>query len=245
MEHNAAVDSQPILQVDHMGVRYGDLIGVSDVSLTVKQKGSVCLLGANGAGKTTTLKAIVGLLSPFRGVIRFEGSEIQGLKAYEVVRRGLTLAPEGWQLFLSQGVEDNLRLGATVIAGHDETRRSLDRVYDVFPRLAERRRQRAGTLSGGERQMLAVSRALMSQPRLLMLDEPSLGLAPGIVERLYDVIRDLHRDGLTILIAEQIAQMALQHTDYGYVLKEGKTVLEGKTDELGEDPAVRSAYLGI
>lgn len=238
-------DLQPLLQVEHMGVRYRDLIGVSDVSLTVGQQGSVCLLGANGAGKTTALKAIVGLLSPFTGVIRFEGHDIQGLKAYEVVRRGLTLAPEGWQLFLSQSVEDNLHLGATVIRGREQIQRSLDHVYTIFPRLAERRRQRAGTLSGGERQMLAVSRALMSRPRLLMLDEPSLGLAPGIVERLYDVIGELHRDGLAILIAEQIAQMALQHTGHGYVLKEGRTVLEGATDDLREDPAVRSAYLGV
>lgn len=235
---------RPLLEVGDIAVRYGDLVGVSNVSLRVDKGGAACLLGANGAGKTTTLKAIVGLIPTVRGKIIFQGEEIQSLQAYQVVRKGLTLAPEGWQLFLGQSVEDNLHLGATVVTDRKVIRQTLERVYTIFPRLAERRRQRAGTLSGGERQMLAVSRALMSGPSLLMLDEPSLGLAPGIVQRLYDVIDTLHRDGLTLLIAEQIAQMALKHADYGFVLRDGKTVLQGTTRELEADPAVRRAYLG-
>jgi branched-chain amino acid transport system ATP-binding protein len=175
-----------LLSVRNLEVKYGDLIGVADVSFEVEQGGLVALLGSNGAGKTTTLNAIAGLIAPSGGSIRFRGEEIGGSPAYAIVRRGLALSPEGWRLFASQTVEANLRLGATPLRDRSRAAALLDQVYTLFPRLAERRRQEAGTMSGGERQMLAVGRALMSDPALLMLDEPSLGLAPAIVETMYE-----------------------------------------------------------
>ncbi|HTN12935.1 MAG TPA: ABC transporter ATP-binding protein, partial [Acetobacteraceae bacterium] len=175
-----------MLSVQNLEVRYGDLIGVADVSLEVPQGGVVALLGSNGAGKTTTLNAIAGLIPPSGGRIVFRGENIAGRPAHAIVRKGLALSPEGWRLFTQQTVEANLRLGATALSNHGRVAELLASVYDLFPRLAERRRQRAGTMSGGERQMLAVGRALMSDPQLLLLDEPSLGLAPAIVETMYD-----------------------------------------------------------
>ena len=175
----------PLLAVRNLIVRYGDLVGVADVSLEVPEGGVVALLGSNGAGKTTTLNAIAGLVPPAGGAIDFSGASIAGQPAYAIVARGLALSPEGWRLFVQQTVAQNLLLGATVLRDRRRIPTLLDRVYTLFPRLAERRRQRAGTLSGGERQMLATGRALMSDPRLLMLDEPSLGLAPAVVESLY------------------------------------------------------------
>jgi branched-chain amino acid transport system ATP-binding protein len=176
--------SGALLRIEQLEVRYGDLIGVSDVSLEVPEGSVVALLGSNGGGKTTTLNAIAGLIPVHSGSISFRGEEIAGQKAFAIVRKGLALSPEGWRLFVQQSVENNLMLGATPL--HDKSRQAalLDRVYEIFPRLKERRNQRAGTMSGGERQMLAVGRALMSDPKLLMLDEPSLGLAPAVVESM-------------------------------------------------------------
>ena len=233
------------LRVDHLEVRYGDLVGTSDVSLEVREGTVVALLGSNGAGKTTTLNAIMGLARPSRGSITWCGESIGGRPAYEILRRRLALSPEGWRLFVSQTVEQNLRLGATALADRAHGARLIERVYDTFPRLAERRHQSAGTLSGGERQMLALGRALMSDPRLLMLDEPSLGLAPAIVETLYQKLERLHREGLTLLLAEQSVPMALEIADYAYVLQTGRTVLEGPSDALRRDPQVQRIYLGI
>jgi branched-chain amino acid transport system ATP-binding protein len=233
------------LIVDHLEVRYGDLIGVADISLKVQSGTIVALLGSNGAGKTTTLNAIAGLVRASRGNIRWDGDVISGRPAYEVVTKGLALSPEGWRLFVSQTVEQNLRLGATALAEKGRVNALFDRVYTLFPRLAERRRQLAGTLSGGERQMLALGRALMSEPKLLMLDEPSLGLAPAVVEALYDTLHRLHREGLTLLLAEQSIPLALGIADYAYVLQTGRIALEGKALDLERNAQVQEIYLGI
>jgi branched-chain amino acid transport system ATP-binding protein len=238
-------ESAPLLAVDHLEVRYGDLIGVADVSLAVPAGAVVALLGSNGAGKTTTLNAIAGLIPASKGTITLRSERIDGRPAYSIVRKGLALSPEGWRLFVQQSVENNLLLGATPLADRTRIATLLDRVYAVFPRLAERRRQRAGTMSGGERQMLAVGRALMSDPKLLMLDEPSLGLAPAVVETMYETLDRLHRDGLTILLAEQSVEMALEVADFAYVLQVGKSVLSGPAKTLAHDPEVQKIYLGV
>ena len=233
------------LKVEHLEVRYGDLVGVADISLTVEAGKVVALLGSNGAGKTTTLSAIAGLIRPARGRIEWNGETISGQPAYAIVSKGLALSPEGWRLFVAQTVEQNLRLGATALADRSHIDALFQRVYALFPRLAERRRQAAGTLSGGERQMLAVGRALMSEPRLLMLDEPSLGLAPAVVETLYDTLVALHRQGLTLLLAEQSIPLALGMADYAYVLQTGRIALEGPAAELERNERVRAIYLGV
>jgi branched-chain amino acid transport system ATP-binding protein len=232
------------LRIANLEVRYGDLVGVADVSLEVKQGTVVALLGSNGAGKTTTLNAIAGLVRPSRGSIEWRGEEIGRLPAHAIVPRGLALSPEGWRLFVSQTVEQNLRLGTTPIADKTRIPALFDKVYAIFPRLAERRKQRAGTLSGGERQMLAMGRALMSEPRLLLLDEPSLGLAPAIVDSLYETLERLHQDGLTLLLAEQSVSLALEVADHAYVLQTGRTVLDGPAKQLQHDPQVQEIYLG-
>jgi branched-chain amino acid transport system ATP-binding protein len=234
-----------LLAVEHIEVRYGDLIGVADVSLDVPAGSMVALLGANGAGKTTTLNAIAGLIPATKGTIRLGAERIDGQPAYATVRKGLALSPEGWRLFVQQSVEKNLLLGATPVADRSRKAALLDRVYAVFPRLAERRRQRAGTMSGGERQMLAIGRALMSDPRLLMLDEPSLGLAPAVIDVLYETLVRLHRDGLTILLAEQAVEMALDVADYAHVLQVGRSVLSGPARQIARDPEVQRIYLGL
>jgi len=235
----------PLLSVRNLTVRYGDLVGVADVSLQVSDGSVVALLGSNGAGKTTTLNAIAGLVPPAAGAIDFAGAAIAGQPAYAIVARGLALSPEGWRLFVQQTVEQNLLLGATVLKDRRRIPDLLDRVYTLFPRLAERRRQRAGTLSGGERQMLATGRALMSDPRLLMLDEPSLGLAPTVVESLYETLRRLRGQGLTLLLAEQAVELALEVADHAYVLQTGRTVLQGLASELAQDADVQRIYLGL
>ncbi|MSO76242.1 MAG: ABC transporter ATP-binding protein [Alphaproteobacteria bacterium] len=237
--------SDTLLDISHIEVRYGDLVGVADVSLKVPDGGIVALLGSNGAGKTTTLNAVAGLVQATSGSIRWLGEEIRELPAFGVVGKGLTLSPEGWRLFVQQTVEQNLILGATPLVDKSRQRPLLERVYTIFPSLAERRRQQAGTLSGGERQMLAIGRALMSGPRLLMLDEPSLGLAPTIVETLYETLQALHREGLTLLLAEQSVELALDVADYAYVLQTGRTVLEGPAADLARDPTVQRIYLGL
>jgi branched-chain amino acid transport system ATP-binding protein len=233
------------LRVSHLEVHYGDLVGVADVSLEVAEGSIVALLGSNGSGKTTTLNAIAGLVRPSAGSIEWQDQAIGGQPAYVIVAKGLALSPEGWRLFVSQTVEQNLRLGASVLSYKSRMAALFERVYALFPRLAERRDQLAGTLSGGERQMLALGRALMSEPRLLMLDEPSLGLAPGVVEALYETLDKLHKEGLTLLLAEQSIPLALDIADYAYVLQTGRTVLEGKAADLENDVQVQEIYLGI
>ena len=233
------------LRVEHLEVRYGDLIGVADVSIEVESGKIVALLGSNGAGKTTTLNAIAGLVRPTEGRIEWCGEAIAGEPAYVIVSKGLALSPEGWRLFVSQTIEQNLRLGATALADKSRIQALFERVYALFPRLAERRRQLAGTLSGGERQMLALGRALMSEPRLLMLDEPSLGLGPAVVETLYETLQRLHHEGLTLLLAEQSIPLALDIADYAYVLQTGRIALEGKAADLEQNQQVQEIYLGI
>jgi branched-chain amino acid transport system ATP-binding protein len=233
------------LTVEHLEVRYGDLVGVADISLRVGRGQIVALLGSNGAGKTTTLNAIAGLVRASRGRIQWGGEQISGQPAYAIVGKGLALSPEGWRLFVGQTVEQNLRLGATALADRGRTDALFERVYALFPRLAERRRQSAGTLSGGERQMLALGRALMSEPQLLMLDEPSLGLAPAIVEALYETLNELHTQGLTLLLAEQSIPLALGLADYAYVLQTGRIALEGPAAQLERDENVQQIYLGL
>ena len=237
--------SEALLIVEHLEVKYGDLIGVADVSLTVPKGSVVALLGSNGAGKTTTLNAIAGLVPRSGGRISFAGDDITGRPAYAIVSKGLALSPEGWRLFVQQSVENNLMLGATTVAGEARMRELLDKVYAIFPKLSERRRQRAGTMSGGERQMLAVGRALMSDPQLLMLDEPSLGLAPAIVEGMYVTLQQLHKTGLTILLAEQSVELALEVSDSAYVLQVGRNAISGSSKDLANDPNVQKVYLGL
>jgi branched-chain amino acid transport system ATP-binding protein len=234
-----------LLKIEHLEVRYGDLIGVADVSLEVPAGSVVALLGSNGAGKTTTLNAIAGIVPVSAGTVVFDDANIAGQPAYAIVRKGLALSPEGWRLFTQQSVENNLLLGATPLADRKRIPRLLERVYGVFPRLAERRTQTAGTMSGGERQMLAVGRALMSAPKLLLLDEPSLGLAPTIVDSMYDAFAALHKDGQTILLAEQSVDLALEAADYAYVLQVGRTVLQGPAAEMAHNPDVQKVYLGV
>ena len=235
----------PALEVRSLAVRYGDLVGVVDVSLQVPQGGLVALIGSNGAGKTTTLNAIAGLVPVAAGTITWQGQPITGQPAYAVVRRGIALSPEGWRLFVGQTVEQNLRLGATVLPDKSRLPAVLDRVFTLFPRLAERRRQYAGTLSGGERQMLAMGRALMSEPKLLLLDEPSLGLAPAVVETLYETLARLHQEGMTMLLAEQSVELALEIAQHAYVLQTGHSVLDGPAAKLAQDPEVQRIYLGL
>ena len=237
--------TEALLTVSHLLVRYGDLVGVADVSLSVPSGSIVALLGSNGAGKTTTLNTIAGLVPPAGGTVTWQGQGITGKPAFAIVAAGLALAPEGWRLFVQQTVEQNLRLGATVLVDRKKIPALLDRVFTLFPRLGERRRQRAGTLSGGERQMLATGRALMSDPTLLMLDEPSLGLAPAIVESMYETLARLRQEGLTLLLAEQAVELALEVADYAYVLQTGRTVLEGSAADLADDKDVQRIYLGL
>lgn len=234
-----------LLKIEHLEVKHGDLIGVADVSLEVPKGSVVALLGSNGAGKTTTLNAIAGTARVSGGSVTFEGESIGGQPAYAIVRKGLALSPEGWRLFAMQSVENNLLLGATPLSDRKRIPGLLERVYAVFPKLAERRNQRAGTMSGGERQMLAVGQALMSEPKRLMLDEPSLGLAPAVVDTMYDAFAALHKDGQTILLAEQSVDLALEAADHAYVLQVGKTVLQGPAKEMADNPEVQRIYLGI
>jgi len=232
------------LEARSLSVRYGDLVGVADVSRQVRQGSVVALIGSNGAGKTTTLNAIAGLVPVAAGQITWQGADITGQPAYAVVKRELALSPEGWRLFVGQTDEQKLRLGATTLRDKSRLMAVLDRVFTIFPRLAERRRQRAGTLSGGERQMLAMGRALMSEPRMLLLDEPSLGIARAVVEALYETPARLHADGMTLLLAEQSVELALEIAQHAYVLQAGRSVLDGPSADLARDPEVHFIYLG-
>ena len=234
---------ETLLKVEGINVYYGAIHAIKDISFQVNQGEIVTLIGANGAGKTTTLQTVSGLLRSKTGSILFDGQDINTVSADKLVGRGLAQVPEGRRVFLQMSVEENLEMGAYTQppAG---VPRDLEMVYDLFPRLKERRSQVAGTLSGGEQQMLAMGRALMSHPKLLMLDEPSMGLAPILVEQIFDIIQDLNRKGSTILLVEQNAQMALSVAHRGYVMETGKIVATGSGAELIESPEIKRAYLG-
>ena len=234
---------EPILKVDNINVYYGSIHAIKGVSFEVNQGEIVTLIGANGAGKSTTLNTVAGLLHSKTGSITFLGENLGHLPCHKTVSKGLALVPEGRRVFLQMSAQENLEMGAYTKPGSGVAA-DLEHVYELFPRLKERMRQTAGTLSGGEQQMLAMGRALMSHPKLLMLDEPSMGLAPILVEQIFDIIRSLHKAGTTILLVEQNAQAALSVADRGYVLETGKVVTTGTGAELLASPIIKKAYLG-
>ena len=233
-----------ILEIEHIHSFYGHIHALKDVSLVVEKGEIVTLIGANGAGKSTTLKTISGLLKPRQGSIRLEGEDLTRFPAHEVVAKGVVQVPEGRRIFGRLSVLENLELGAFSINDRKRISDNLKKIFSLFPRLEERSRQVAGTLSGGEQQMLATGRALMSNPRVLLLDEPSMGLAPVLVESIFETIRQLHAGGTTILLVEQNARMALQVAGRGYVLQTGGVVLSDTAENLRQNEMVRQAYLG-
>jgi len=233
-----------LLAVHQLSVAYGGIQAVRELSLEVAPGEMVCLIGANGAGKTTTLKALSGLLAPHGGSVHFDGQSITRLPAHEIARRGLALVPEGRGVFPRMSVAENLMMGAYARNDRAAIARDLDQVYALLPRLTERRAQLAGLLSGGEQQMLALGRAMLARPRLLLLDEPSMGLAPLMVQAVFDIIRRIAADGVAVLLIEQNAHLALKTCARGYVLENGVVTLSGAAAELAANPAVRQAYLG-
>ena len=232
-----------MLKVSDLHVYYGSIHAIKGISFEVEEGEVVTLIGANGAGKSTTLNTISGLLRSKTGSIEFMGQSLAKVPSHKIVERGLALVPEGRRIFLQMTVQENLEMGAFTQKG-GETQQDLEKIYALFPRLKERLKQMAGTLSGGEQQMLAMGRALMSHPKLLMLDEPSMGLAPILVEQIFEIIQNLHKAGTTILLVEQNAQAALSVADRGYVLETGKIVTTGTGAELLASPAIKKAYLG-
>jgi branched-chain amino acid transport system ATP-binding protein len=234
----------PLLEIENMHSYYGHIHALRGISLTVEEGEVVTLIGSNGAGKTTTLRSIHGILPPREGKIVFAGEEIQGVPAHELIGKGIAQSPEGRKIFFRMTVLENLEMGAYHRNDASEIQDDMDRVFDLFPRLKERIKQEAGTMSGGEQQMLAIGRALMSRPKLLLLDEPSMGLAPVLVERIFEIIREINKQGTTILLVEQNANVALEIATRGYVLESGEIVISAPAAELREDPTVREAYLG-
>jgi branched-chain amino acid transport system ATP-binding protein len=233
-----------LLALEKLEVAYGGIRAVKGIDLAVESGEMVCLIGANGAGKSTTLRAITGLVRAASGRIRYDGADISTLRVHEIARRGLAMVPEGRGVFPQLTIEENLAMGAYARSGKAAIRADTAHAFELFPRLAERRRQTAGTLSGGEQQMLAIARALMSRPKLLLLDEPSMGLAPLMVERIFEVIREIAAEGVTMLLVEQNARLALEVSHRGYVLDGGLVTLTGPAKELMHDPRIREAYLG-
>jgi len=233
-----------MLTLEDVNVYYGGIHALRDVSLRVEAGEVVTLIGANGAGKSTTLRAITGLLTPRSGRIRFEGTDITGLPAHQLVARGISMAPEGRGIFANLTVLENLEMGAYRVRDGAQIRSDIERGFGLFPRLRERVKQRSGTLSGGEQQMLAIARALMSRPKLLLLDEPSLGLAPIVCHTIFKTIDEIKAAGTTVLLVEQNANAALKHSDRGYVLETGAVTLEGSAGAIAGDPRIREAYLG-
>ena len=231
-----------MLKINDLKVNYGSIEAVKGVSFEVKENNIVTLIGANGAGKTTILKAITGLIKPAGGKIEFGGEDITGLETSVIISKGITLVPEGRHVFPDMTVLENIKIGAYL--RKDSLSKDIEWIYNLFPRLKERSWQLAGTLSGGEQQMLAVARALMSKPKLLMMDEPSLGLAPIIVKGIFEIIKEIQKAGVTVLLIEQNANMALNAASYAYVLETGEIILEGSGEKLLEDESVRVAYLG-
>ena len=233
-----------MLKVENLHVHYGAIHALKGISIEVPQGKIVTLIGANGAGKSTTLRSLSGLLKPSEGRILLEGKEIHNLAAQEIVSLGMSQVPEGRRVFANMTVRENLDLGAYIRNDKQGIQEDMDKIFLRFPRLKEREKQMAGTLSGGEQQMLAMGRALMSRPRLLLLDEPSMGLAPLLVKEIFQIVRDINTTGTTVLLVEQNAHMALGVADYAYVLETGKINLEGEGKELANSPEVKAAYLG-
>ncbi|WP_294000703.1 ABC transporter ATP-binding protein [uncultured Megasphaera sp.] len=233
-----------LLELKNIVAGYGSIMALKGISLSVPEGSIVSLIGANGAGKSTTMKTIMGLVSPREGEILFKGAPLSGTKPYQVVHEGISLVPEGRQILQNMSVEENLYLGAYQRSDKEGIAADLKKVYDRFPRLEERKKQFGGTLSGGEQQMLAIGRAVMARPELLLLDEPSMGLAPIVVQEIFDVIKDINDSGTTILLVEQNARKALQIADYAYVMETGHIVLQGSAADVASNPQVTAAYLG-
>ena len=233
-----------LLEVENIHSYYGSIHALRGISLMVEEGEVVTLIGSNGAGKTTTLRSIHGILPPREGKIVFRGEEIQGKPAHNMIKKGIAQSPEGRRIFSRMTVLENLEMGAYHRSDRAGIQEDMDRVYDLFPRLKERVKQEAGTMSGGEQQMLAIGRALMSRPKLLLLDEPSMGLAPVLVERIFQTIEEINKQGTTILLVEQNANIALEIAGRGYVLETGTVVNSASAEKLREDPKVREAYLG-
>ena len=244
MASAAAAHPNALLELAGVEIAYGGIQAVKGIDLHVDKGELVCLIGANGAGKTTTLKGITGLQPVKAGTIRYNGEEVTGRPSFELVRSGLAMVPEGRGVFGALTIEENLAMGAYVRDDKAGVKQDVERVFELFPRLQERRRQTAGTLSGGEQQMLAMARALMSKPTLLLLDEPSMGLAPLMVQKVFETILSVAQEGVTILLVEQNAKLALEVSDRGYVMESGEVTLAGKAADLMDDPKVRAAYLG-
>jgi len=236
--------SQPLLDLRNLQVAYGGIRAVRGIDLHVDAGELVCLIGANGAGKSTTLRAICGLVPVAGGDVQYDGESINGRKSFELVRRGLIMVPEGRGIFGQLTIEENLTMGAYTRRDAAQVRQDTERVFTLFPRLAERRKQAAGTLSGGEQQMVAMGRAMIARPKLLLLDEPSMGLAPLMVEKVFEVVRTIASEGVTILLIEQNAKLALENSHRGYVMESGELILSGPARDLLVDPKVRAAYLG-
>jgi branched-chain amino acid transport system ATP-binding protein len=234
----------PLLELKDLKVAYGGIQAVKGIDLHVDQGELVCLIGANGAGKTTTLKGITGLQPIKSGKIHYAGEDITGKPAFQLVRKGLSMVPEGRGVFGALTIEENLAMGAYARDDRAAIKDDIERVFGLFPRLKERRKQTAGTLSGGEQQMLAMGRALMSRPKLLLLDEPSMGLAPLMVQKVFETVMAVSKEGVTILLIEQNAKLALEVSSRGYVMESGEITLQGKAKQLLSDPKVRAAYLG-
>jgi branched-chain amino acid transport system ATP-binding protein len=234
----------PLLEIKNLSVLYDAVQALRGVNLQVSQGSIVCLIGANGAGKSTVLRAISGLKKPTLGDIYFNGESIISLRPEQIVRWGIVQSPEGRGVFPNLSIEENLDLGAYVRQDYSEIKKDLEKIYELFPRLKERVKQLAGTLSGGEQQMLAIGRALMARPQLLLLDEPSLGLAPQVIELIFETIAKINREGTAILLVEQNAQLALEASHYAYVLETGSLLLEGEASKVLSDPRVQEAYLG-
>ena len=233
-----------MLAVENLSVNYGAIRALHQVSCSVKQGEIVALIGANGAGKTTILNTISGIVPSIGGRVSFEGEDITRMAAHLIVRKGISQVPEGRRVFARMSVQENLEMGGFILHGKQEVDRGIERAFTLFPRLAERRKQAARTLSGGEQQMLAMGRALMSDPRLLLLDEPSMGLAPMLVEKIFEIVVEINKTGTTIMLVEQNASMALSIAHRAYVLETGEVVLSGDAAELARNPEVRKAYLG-
>ncbi|MFN3957392.1 MAG: ABC transporter ATP-binding protein [Tepidimonas ignava] len=233
-----------LLKVTGLKVSYGGIKAVKGIDLEVRQGELVTLIGSNGAGKTTTMKAITGMLLAEAGDIVYDGQSIRGVGSWDLVKRGLAMVPEGRGVFARMTIVENLLMGAYTRTDKADIQRDIERMFELFPRLRERRDQLAGTMSGGEQQMLAMARALMSRPKLLLLDEPSMGLSPIMVDKIFEVVRDVHAQGMTVLLVEQNARRALQVADRGYVMDSGEIIMTGEAKAMLDDPKVRAAYLG-